>query len=220
MSNASSRERPPNILQIHRDTLKPGANAVFRAIEEDAARACAEHNCPHPHLAIEAVTEPRVRGTGAHEVKEVWWLNAFESETEKQRVYDDYANNRPLMAALASIGTRRKDVIATEVDIFASYRSDLSRSAPWTIAGARFFVVTVTTEDHHIAGSVFEAPDGMRFVFKATRTRGEANAGAARSQPQTAVFAVRPYWGMPAQEWIDADPDFWERLRPHRAADV
>src|SRR2546428_266677 len=120
------------------------------SVEVDAARFCADLKAPHPHLAIEALT-----GQG-----EVWWLNGFESEAEKQRVYDAYANNRPLMAALAGIGKRRQDVIATDVDIFASYRADLSRGAPWTIAGARFFVVTVTKDADRIDGPVFEPPAG------------------------------------------------------------
>ena len=197
-------DSPPAILQIHRDTLKPGCAAAFTSIEVDAARFCADLKAPHPHLAIEALT-----GQG-----EIWWLNGFESEAEKQRVYDAYANNRPLMAALAGIGKRRQDVIATDVDIFASYRADLSRGAPWTIAGARFFVVTVTKDDDRIEGSVFEAPDGTRFVFNAARTRDEAEALAANAHPQTTVFAVRPYWGLPAKEWIAADPEFWKRLRP------
>lgn len=132
-----AQERPPKILQIHRDALKRGSEATFKAVEEDAAKVCADLKCPHPHLAIESLTGP----------KEVWWLNAFESEAEKQRVTDDYANNRPLMAALDRISKRRADLIGTQVDIFVNYRADLSRGAPWTLAGARFFVVTMTRRD-------------------------------------------------------------------------
>ena len=223
--------------------MKPGAEAAFKAIEEDAARICADLKAPHPHLAIEALTASNGRGAGSPGVKEVWWLNAFESEAEKQRVYDAYAHNRPLMAALAGIGTRRQDVIAAEVDVFANYRADLSRGAPWTIAGARFFVVTVTTREHQrprpergaggkpgAAGppsesergwgpasienvAVFETSDGTHYIFKTVRDRDEADAVAAAAEPQIAIFAVRPYWGLPAPEWIDADPEFW---RPYR----
>lgn len=38
--------------------------------------------------------------------KEVWWLNTFESEAEKQRVTDEYMSNRPLTAALEPIRIR------------------------------------------------------------------------------------------------------------------
>jgi hypothetical protein len=97
-----AQERPPRILQIYRDSLKRGSEAAFKAIEEDAARICADLKCPNPHLAIESLTEP----------KEVWWLTPYESEAEKQRVATGYANNPALMAALDGIGKRKKDVTA------------------------------------------------------------------------------------------------------------
>ena len=61
-----------------------------------------------------------------------------------------------------------------------------------------------------IDGSVFEAPNGMRYTLKTTGTREDAHAIAAASGKETRIFAVRPYWGMAAKAWIDADPEFWE----------
>jgi len=199
------------ILQIHRDTLKPGTEAAFDAIERDAARACRGLNCPHPHVAIVAITAPAVRGAGAPEVKEVWWLNLFASNDEKQRVYAAYASNAPLMAALGDVGTRRHDVIASEVDVFATYRADLSRGAEWRVAGARFFVVVVTARESRMDGVVFEAADGTRYVFHPARTREEADDTANHADSTAVIFAVRPQWGSPAQDWIDTDAQFWTR---------
>jgi hypothetical protein len=191
-------QEPPKILQIYRDRLKPGSEAAFRAIEEDAARICAELKFPHPHLAMESLSGP----------KEVWWLNAFASEAERQRVTSEYERNPALVAALAAISKRREG-LTTGVDVLTNYRADLSRGYSWQPAGARFFVVSVTRQDLHMEGSVFEAPDGNRFVVRPFRTRPQADLAAAASGPGTTVFAVRPYWGMPATEWIAADPDFW-----------
>src|SRR5918995_3367229 len=67
-----------NLLQIHHDRVRRGREAVYRTAEEDAARSCAVHGCPHPHLAIESVAAPM----------DVWWLNAFDSEADRQRVSD------------------------------------------------------------------------------------------------------------------------------------
>jgi hypothetical protein len=206
------------LLQIHRDRLKPGAEAAFMAIEEEAARACRSLNCPNPHVAIEAISAPRVGGDPGMTIDasarpaggEVWWLNAFDSDDEKQRVYDAYASNGPLMAALADVGTRRHDVMASEVDVFATYRADLSGGTGWRVAGARFFVVLVTDRESPAEGVVFETSDGTRYIFKATRTREEADAIATHGEAGTTIFAVRPQWGKPAQEWIDADPGFWK----------
>lgn len=193
-------EPPPMILQIYRDPLLSGHEAAFKSIEEEAARICAELNCPNPHLAIESLTGP----------KEVWWLNGYESESHKQRVASGYSNNAPLMAVLAEITKRREGVVGPPVDVFANYRADLSGGAEWKVAGARFFVVTVTTGAPLLPGSVFELPDRTRFIFRPAYTRQEADATAAASGPGTTVFAIRPYWGMPAKEWLDADPEFWK----------
>jgi len=96
------------------------------------------------------------------------------------------------------------------VNIFANYRADLSRGVSWQPAGASFFVVRVTKQDLQIGGSVFEAPDGTRFILRRVGTRHQADVEAAALGPETTVFAVRPYWGMPAKEWIAADPEFWK----------
>jgi hypothetical protein len=196
----TAQERPPQILLIHRDGLKPGIEATYRAIEEDAARICADLKCPHPHFALESLTGP----------KEVWWLNALDSETDKQRVIDAYKSNRPLSEALAAITKRREGLLTTDVEFFVGYRPDSSRSGTWKVAGVRFFAVTVTRKDPPKAGAAFQAPDGSWFVFRALKARDEVGAMAASVNPDTTIFAVRPYWGLPAKEWIDADPDFWK----------
>jgi len=202
-----AQEQPPAILQIYRDTVKPGREADFKAVEEDAARICAELKFPHDHLAIESLSGP----------KEVWWLNAFESEDDKQRVADEYAKNPALVAALASIPRRKEGLTESPVNVYASYRADLSRGVPWKVAGGRFFVVTVTEGDPRAEGPVFEAPDGTRFAFRPVATHRQADAAAAAAGPGTRIFAVRPYWGMPAREWIAADPVFWKANPTARA---
>jgi hypothetical protein len=194
-------DAPPWKLQIARETLHPGAEAVYKEIEEDAARICAELGCPNVHLAMESVSGPT----------EVWWLTPYESEADKQRVADGYSTNDALMTALLELPRRKLGLVGpATIDILAGYRSDLSDSRFWRIRGTRFFVVTVTKGILPIAGAVFEAADGTRFVFRPASTREEADRLAGDVAPQaTTIFAVRPYWGMPAKEWIAADPDFW-----------
>ena len=82
-----------------------------------------------------------------------------------------------------------------------------------TLAGARFLVATMTNQDVRIEGSVFEAPDGMRYILKTAGTLADAEAIAAASGATLTVFAVRPYWGMPAKEWIEADRSSGNRTR-------
>src|SRR5262245_40501989 len=77
----------PQILQIYREPLRPGYEALYDAFERETARTAASLGCPHPYLAIESITGP----------KEVWWLNGYESLEEQRQVSDDYNRNAPLM---------------------------------------------------------------------------------------------------------------------------
>ncbi|HEX5432078.1 MAG TPA: hypothetical protein VFW83_08940 [Bryobacteraceae bacterium] len=190
--------RPPSILQIYREILKPGARDAFAKIEEQAARICADLNCPHPYLGIESLTGP----------EEVWFLNGYESQQEIEQVREGYAKNAPLMAALTQNAQRRTGLILKTVDLFATYRADLSDGSRWSPGQGRFLAITVMKGSLDAGGAVFEAPDGTRFVFTPAPTRDEAEAKAAH--PETHIFAVRPLWSMPSKEWADADPKFWE----------
>jgi hypothetical protein len=200
VKHRSEEERPPKILLIYRDILKPGTDVVFKTVEEDAALICAELHCPNSHLAIESIT-----GT-----KQVWWLTPYESEADVEKIANGYASNPNLIAALMGISKRRKNLVEPGNDLFVKYRADLSRGAQWRLGGARFFVVTVTKGDPPVAGSVFEAPDGTRFILRTAHTRREADSLVVPAGSGAIIFAVRPYWGMPAREWIKADPEFWK----------
>jgi hypothetical protein len=204
------QERPPRLLEIFRDFVKPGSEAAFRSVEEDAARICAELGCPHPHLAIESLTGPM----------EVWWLNAFESEAQYQRAVDAYRSNRELTTALEEISKRREGLIFSPIDLLTTHRPHRSRDAPWKLGGARFFVAAMTKREDGPAGSVFEAPQGERFILRPVAEREEANSLASAAGAETRVFAVRPYWGMPASEWVRSDPDFWSESPTSRSRQV
>ena len=150
---------------------------------------------------MESLTGPR----------EVWWLTPYESDSDRQRVADGYAGNRALMTALQDIQRRKEGLVGAPIDILATYRSDLSGGASWKIRGTHFFVVTVANRDPPVAGAVFEAPDGTLFIFRSAGTRGEADILATETNRGTTIqFEVQPYWGMPAKDWIAADPEFWK----------
>ncbi len=188
----------PELLQIYRDSLRPGADDAYRKVEEDAARICAELGFPNPHLALESLSGP----------KEVWWLNSFPSEDVRKRVASDYASNRPLVDALEGIAKRKEGLVAEPVDQIWRYRPDLSGGAAWDLSGARFVVATVG-RDAAGTGAVFEIPDGSRVVLRKARSRAEAEAFAQAAGPGARLFAIRPEWGMPAKAWVSADPEFW-----------
>jgi hypothetical protein len=188
------------MLQIYRETLTPGDEPIYEAIESETARRCVELQCPHPHLALQSLETPH----------EVWWINEFDSDADRQRVERAYAANTPLMAALEHSSQQKAKVTAPPVNVYAYARPAASGRHDWTLAGARFVVVTVTRAEV-TPGFVFEAEDGTRYVLLPVRTRQEADAAVrdSSSPNETRLFAVRPDWGLPAPEWVRADPDFW-----------
>jgi len=187
----------PRFMYIYRDSLKRGVDSAYRAIEDDAAQICADLRCPNPYLAIEALSGPH----------EAWWLNTFLTAADTARVAHVYATNRALSEALALIAPRKAALIGRPVQGFAVYRRDLSRGQAWSVARARFIVVTVTRLRRPADGSVWAMADSMLYVLRPVPTRPEAEALARQTNAR--VFAVRPNWSMPAPEWVSADPDFW-----------
>jgi hypothetical protein len=198
----SAQSRPPKILEIYRDFLKPESEAAYAAysdIERDIARVCIELAFPHAYLAIESLTGP----------KEVWFLNGWESSAEQGQVADDYAKNAPLAAALEKHAKRKASVVLTPIEVFAKYRQHSGSSEPWGMGMGRFLVITVTRASGRMDGTTFETADGTKFILLPANERAVADAKAAAIGAETRVFAVRPYWSKPAEEWVSADPAFW-----------
>ncbi len=202
-----AQQAPPRFLYIYRDSLKHGVDSTFCAIEDDAARICADLQCPNPYLGLESLSAPH----------EAWWINAFDTEADTTRVVRAYARNRPLMDALRAVAERKAGLVGRPIEGYAVHRPDLSRGPPWSVAGARFVVVTVTRNRRPSEGSVWEMADSTVYVLRAVRTRQQADA-LAREQGAR-IFAVRPNWSMPAPEWVAADRVFWRLAlapRSHR----
>jgi hypothetical protein len=194
-------EQPPHILQIYRERLKPGSESAYHAIEEDTARMAAALGCPHPYLGAESVTGS----------KEVWWFNGYESPAEQQQVYDNYAKNASLMAALQQNSKRKANLTLAPIEAIARYRPDLTVGDPWLVGHGRFLVITVTKSDRRVTGTVFEASDGTCYVVAPAQTREEADAAKFSSGPDSIILAVRPSWSFPDKKWIASDSPFWQR---------
>jgi hypothetical protein len=195
----------PRFMYIYRDSLKRGVDSAYRVIEDDGARICAELRCPNPYLALESLSGPH----------EAWWLNVFATEVDTARVARIYATNRALATALDGVARRKAALIGTPVQGFAVYRRDLSRGPAWSVAGARFLVVTVTRDRRPADGSAWAMADSTVYVLRPVPTRREADVLARQANAR--VFAVRPNWSMPAPEWVAADPAFWRSAPAPRA---
>jgi len=187
----------PRFMYIYRDSLKRGVDSAYRVIENDGARICADMGCPNPYLALESLSGPH----------EAWWLNVFATAADTARVVNAYASNRALTAALNVVAQRKAALIGTPVQGYAVYRRELSRSPAWSVARARFIVVTVTGDLRLVDGSAWVMADSTLYGLQPVTNRREADSLARQGNAR--VFAVRPNWSMPAPEWVAADPDFW-----------
>jgi hypothetical protein len=204
MASALAQTHPPQILEVSREYLKPGAVQAVHKIEVDAARICIRLNFPHRYLVIESLTGP----------KEFWYLNGFDSQAELDELSREYEGNKALTSALAENLKRKAPYLAAEsTNVFLNYRPELSGGTPWVMGHGRFVVAAWTKGSAGAVGTVFEGPDGNRLVIRAVRTRAEAESMAAASGG-THVFAVHPELGWPDDEWVRTDPQFWRvRLR-------
>jgi hypothetical protein len=205
MTSTLSQAHPPQILEVAREYLKPGAVQAIHKIEVDAAQICIRLKFPHRYLVLESLTGP----------KEFWYLNAFASQVELDEVSREYEGNKALTSALAENLKRKAPYLAAEsTNVFLHYRPELSGGTPWVMGHGRFLVTAWTKGSAGTAGTVFETPDGDRLVIHAVRTRAEAESLAAVAGAGTRVFAIHPELGWADEEWVAADPEFWRvRLR-------
>jgi hypothetical protein len=192
-------EKTPQFLLIVRERLRPGSEEAYNENELQLATVCATLRCPHPYLALATVAGP----------KEVWWLNAFASREEKDRLDESYASNEPLMAAMQPLGKRKEDFREAFSSTMTEYRGDLSSGSVLRIAGARFLVIHTTQDGRAVTGPVFQAADGKQFVIASVNNRAAAEDLAQQFGSGAIIVAVQPQWSFPAESWIDADPELW-----------
>ena len=174
-----AQARPPQILEISRDYLKPDAVAANRKLERRAEDLCRTLGFTHPYLTIESVSGPA----------EMWYLNGFDSEAEVEKLRLEFQQNTKLLAALDDI-TRQKVRLkrSASTDEFVNYRSDLSRGDPWIIGQGQFFVIVSFDGDPPMNGTVFEMKGGSRVLVRMTHTSSEARDLAASAGSTARVF--------------------------------
>lgn len=201
MNGPLAADEPPAILQLTIETIKPGSEVQYGTIEERLAQMCARHPCPNNYLALESTTVP----------KEVWWLNAYASQAEVDRIAQAYERDPALLRELRELSAQKRDLTDEPVNRMTTRRPDLGDSAPWRIGAVPFAVIAEGRGAEPRLGAVFEAADGSRFTVIGATTRADAEAAAANLSTGARVFAVRASWSKPAQAWVEANPQLWVR---------
>ena len=191
----------PSLLQIFRETLKPGAEAAYDAVEREIARQCKTLRGPHAYLGLESLQGP----------KEVWFLNGYRSHEEYDLVAEAYARNAPLMAALVESSRRKASYTHSGHEVFVTRSAEASAGRSWALGRGRFVVIAIGPAPHASGSAAFYAPDGGGCHVWSTLTREEAERIAQAAGPATHLLALRPAWSLPEPSWTTADPVFWSR---------
>lgn len=179
LTESNAQDRPPQILEIYRDYLKPEAVAANRRLEKRAEQLCRTLDFRHPYLTIESVSGPA----------EMWYFNGFESQAEVEKLRGEYQNNTKLVTALDDIVQRKAPLKRAEsTDEFAHYRADLSGGDPWIIGVGRFLVILFFNGDPPLKGTVFEMKDGSRMLVRTALSSSEAHLLAASAGSTARVF--------------------------------
>lgn len=174
-----AQARPPQILEIYRDYLKPDAIPANRKLERRAENLCRTLGFTHPYLTIESVSGPA----------EMWYLNGFDSEAEVNKLRREYQRNTKLVAALDDITQHKVPLKRLKsTDEFVNYRPDLSRGESWIIGRGQFFVIVLFDGDPPLNGSVFEMKDGGKMLVRTAHSSSEARVLASSAGSTARLF--------------------------------
>jgi hypothetical protein len=195
--STSSADQSPAILQITIERVHVGGEARYGELEERMAETCLRLECPNSYLALESVATP----------KEVWWFVEYATDADVEHVRQAYEQNPPLLTALTDLAALKKGIMDGPVEHMTKHRADLSVAASWRIGSEPFVVIAAGAA----AGSVFESMEHAMFTVVSAASLAEAEAVAATPDPRARVFRVQPSWSRPAEHWVAANPELWQR---------
>src|SRR5438105_3295144 len=112
-----SQDPPTQLLLVVREELQPDSAAAYATNESAIARMCDRLRCPHPYLALVPVD-------GSRGVREVWWLNAFASPQDKERVDRAWARNTRILTQLRPFSDRKQQLRQAVITSIITYRRD------------------------------------------------------------------------------------------------
>lgn len=122
---------PPKVLQIFREEVKPGKSAAHQKYEMGWPKAYSKVNWPTNYLALTSVTGP----------SEAWFMTGYDSFAAWQKDRDNLEKNEALKNEDDRLAQGDSEFLSGARSIVASYREDLSTSAPVALPKMRYFRV-------------------------------------------------------------------------------
>ena len=143
---AQEPPKPPKVLSIYREQVKPGRGGAHEKNETAWAQAFAKANAPSHYIAMTSVTGP----------SEAWFLEARDNFASLQANDEAIEANAALSAEIDAISARDGELLEASTHIVARYREELSYRADSAIPKMRYFSVrTVRVKPGH--GNDFES---------------------------------------------------------------
>jgi hypothetical protein len=236
----AAQDPPSPIVYIDREQVKPGRLAQVVQMEEGAARFCATARCPNPYLALSSITGPTeiwwINGFDSADTMERVWRDYAANEQISRELNRVAADKADFVFPAQNIIARYRDDLSSSSSTTFAYSRFISISQiqirPGQLSGFEKIRMAIRSI-HQRSGRtqwVYQVSSGAQewtfFVMTPARTMqelhlfeadGERNPGTADLlrdtivSSETRLYAVTPSLSMPAQSWIDADPEFWKR---------
>ncbi len=229
---AAAQEPPAAVIYISREPVKPGKMPALIGIEERAARFCARIGCPNPYLAISAVSGPAevwwINGFESNDAMERVQA-AYAANQEITNELNSIADSKADLVFPAEIWLARfRGDLSSSAGAAFAYSRYLSISIqhvrPGQLAsfekarqhpplGRAQWIYQVASGT---ADNTFLAIVGGRTIEEALELAERRPSAAADlfqanlESSETRLFAVTPTMSMPAQSWVESDPDFWK----------
>jgi hypothetical protein len=235
-----AQDPPSPIIYLYREQVRPGRMPKLAPIEEAAARFCATAHCPNPYLAITSITGPTeicwINGFDSVDSMEKVWHDYAVNEQISQELNRVAENKADLVLPAQIMIARYRDDLSFSSSTTFAYARYISITTVQTHPGQQssFEKMRLTLKGAHQRSGraqwVYQitsgAEDGTFLIMTPGRTMQELHAFEitderipnvqdlmrdAIASSETRLYAVTPSMSMPAQSWVDSDPDFWKR---------
>jgi hypothetical protein len=229
----AAQEPPAAIINVYREQVKPGVISKYMQIEEAAARFCAQAHCPNPYVAITSITGPTevwwINGVDSVETYEKV-RHDYAANQEITQELDRVASSK---AELAFPGTtllaRFREDLSFSSDTTIAYARYISISVvqvrPGQVAAFEKVRLSLKAARQRAGRAVWVyqvasgTEDGTFLLMTPGRNMQEIHAFDTSDDripdsvltSETRLYVVSPSLSMPAQSWLEADPDFWKR---------
>lgn len=125
--------KPPNVLRIGREEVKPGKSAAHTKLETAWTRAFAAAKWPFHFLAMSAVS-------GANEV---WFVTGYDSLEAAEKDEQSLQKNPALRAEVERFAAQESEFLSGTRGVTAIYREEMSyRGSSTPLGKARYFYIT------------------------------------------------------------------------------